>query len=52
VLFHLDPFESSEIQPGRYFGGCPSCLVTVMVSDFGRVIYLTGPAGASDLTCQ
>ncbi len=39
----IDLFESSEIQTRRYLGlgGSPSCLVTLMVSDFGRVIYLT-----------
>ncbi len=41
VLYHIDLFESSYIQVRRYLGGSPSCLVTLMVSDFGRVIYLT-----------
>ena len=41
VLYHIDPFEGSWIQPRRYLGGSPSCLVTLMVLDFGRVIYLT-----------
>ncbi len=47
VLYHIDIFESSWIQARRYLGGSlASCLVTLMVSDFGRVIYLT----CSDLT--
>ena len=41
VLYQINLFESSRIVSRRYFGGGPSCLVTLMVLDFGRVIYLT-----------
>ena len=41
VLYQINLFESSRIVSRRYFGGGPSCLVTLIVSDFGRVIYLT-----------
>jgi hypothetical protein len=41
VLYHIDLFESSYIQTRRRLGGSPSCLVALMVLDFGRVINLT-----------
>jgi len=41
VLYQINLFESSRIVSRRYSGGGLSCLVTLIVSDFGRVIYLT-----------
>jgi hypothetical protein len=43
TLWHIDLFESSQIQARQYLGGSLSCIVTLMASDrdFGRVIYLT-----------
>jgi hypothetical protein len=41
VLCHTDLFERSWIQARRYLGGQAAFNVTLMVSDFGRVIYLT-----------